>query len=603
MEKFSTIPEMFFNICDKLGDSKPVILHKQVSGGEFVGVNYEELRNRVECFALGLMELGIHRGDHVGIVSENRLEWVISDLAITCMGAVDVPIFPTHTAKQEEYIFSDAGVVAIIVSNNFQLAKVLEFKDRLPDLRHVIVMNDEYESSDVTVKSMSELMERGKEIKSPEECRKILMEKGRKVSPDDMLTIIYTSGTTGNPKGVMLTHRNVCSNIVGFLDVIEFTPADTFLSFLPMCHSYERATGYYGALSQGSTIAIAESVETVGANILEVKPTLMTTVPRLLETIKKKIYNNIHKEPASKQKIFNWAVKIAKKHYYANEKGKASFFLKSQYKIADKMVFSKIREKTGGRLRFFVSGGAALAPEVCEFFLSIGINVLEGYGLTESSPVLAVNRQDNVEIGTVGQSLVNVEIKIADDGEILARGPNIMKGYWNDKLATEKAIDEEGWLYTGDVGFVTERGNIKITDRKKNIFVNSGGKNIAPQPIENLLSQSKYIEHVVLIGDRREFCTALITPSFEQLAELADGFEIKYDDKFKLINNDKIVQHIKNEIDYMQKDLAKFERVRRFRLLSQPFTIENGELSPKLSIRRHVVEKKYADFIDKMYRQ
>ncbi len=600
--KGSTIPEIFLNVCEQLGDTKPAILYKKPGDKQFREMNYNELRDNVECLATGLLELGIRSSDRVGIVSENRLEWILIDLAVTSLGAVDVPIFPTQTASQEEYIFKDASVTAIVVSNNYQLNKVMEFKDRLPELRHVIVMNEEFDTDDVSVKSLNEVIKRGRQLKMPGERRKELAERIKKINPDDLLTIIYTSGTTGNPKGVMLTNRNIMHNVNAAHEILDHDEKDTFLSFLPFCHSYERATGYYCCLMHGATLAIAESLDTVAGNILEIKPTLMTTVPKLLETIRKKIYNNIEKESISKKKIFHWAVDIGKKYSEAREKGKIPFRLKMQRATADRLVYSKIREKTGGKLRFFVSGGAALPFEVAKFFDAVNILVLEGYGLTESSPVISVNRTDDYEIGTVGKPLPDVEVKIANDGEILARGSNIMKGYWNDAEATEKAIDEEGWLYTGDVGRFTEKGNIKITDRKKHIFVSSGGKNIAPQPIENLLQQSRFIEHVVLIGDRREYCTALLTPNYEQLGALADDFGIAYMDTSELINNKKIVDHVKKDIDYLQKDLAKFERVRRFRLLSMPFSIENGELSPKLSIKRHVVERKYTDFIEQMYK-
>lgn len=294
-------------------------------------------------------------------------------------------------------------------------------------------------------------------------------------------------------------------------------------------------------------------------------------------------------------------MKVGIEYVRRKQQGKGTLPLEVQHKIAEKLVFSKIREKMGGRLRLLVSGGAALADEINEYFLALGINVIQGYGLTEASPIVSANREDENEIGTIGKPLFNVQVKIADDGEILVRGNNVMKGYWNDTVATEQAIDEEGWLYTGDIGIITSLGNIKITDRKKDIFVSSGGKNIAPQQIEGLLSQSKFIENVVLIGERREFCTALISPNYEQLESLAKDFDIKFDNVSELISNPKIINTYKKEIDYLQRDLAKYEKVRKFALLSAPFSIENGELSPKMSVRRHVVEKKYAEIIEQLY--
>lgn len=598
---FSTIPEMFLDVCQKYGGKRTAIMFKESGDIEYQSITHEELKKRVECFALGLLNLGIRAGDRIGIVSENRLEWIISDLAIVSLGAMDVPLFPILTAKQEEYIFSNCQVAAIIVSNNFQLSKVLEFKDRMPHLRHVIVMNDEFNSDDLAVKSMKNVISRGEEIKPDNERSKIFDENARKVKEDDLLTLIYTSGTTGNPKGVMLTHKNVVSNIRGSVEFVKIMEEDILLSYLPLCHSFERTTGYYSFFSTGAIIALAESIETVASNISEIKPTIMTTVPKLMETVKKKIFLNIEKEKPSKQKVFHWAVKVGRKYALEKLDGKDPMLLRAQYAIADKLVFSKIRERVGGRLTRMCSGGAALPDDVATFFLAAGISAIQGYGLTETSPVVSCNRVDDNEVGTIGKPLPEVEVKIAEDGEILVRGPNVMKGYWNDPEATHQAIDEDGWLYTGDVGHFTPKGNIKITDRKKYLFVSSGGKNIAPQPIENILIQSKYIEHVLLIGDNREFCTALITPDFEQLKGLAEEFGIEYKLPSELISNEKIIRHIKKDLDYFQQDLAKFERVRKFKLLSQPFSVENGELSPKMSIKRHVVERKYSDLIDAMY--
>jgi len=329
----------------------------------------------------------------------------------------------------------------------------------------------------------------------------------------------------------------------------------------------------------------------------------MTTVPKLLEKVKKKIYLAIEKESSIKKKMFHWAVSVGTKYVRNLLKNQVNPFTTTKYNIADKLVFSKLREKLGGQLRRMYSGGAALPIDVAEFFWALGIKVYEGYGLTEASPVVAVGRDNNIELGTIGTPLDGVEVRLADDGEILVRGPNVMKGYWKDELATQEAIDEDGWLYTGDIAIITEKGNLKITDRKKNIFVSSGGKNIAPQPIENLLCQSKYIDQCVLIGERREYCTALLTPNFEQLKQLANDLGLEYQSEDELIVNQKIIKHIKNEIDFYQKDLSKFEKIRKFSLLSKPFSVETGELSPKMSIKRHIVERNYADIIERMYKE
>jgi len=598
--QFETLPAMYNELANKYGNSKAAIKYKLQ--GEYKSIKHDELREMVECFALGLMELGIRERDRVGIVSENRVKWIIADLGILSIGAVNVPIFPTLSWKQEGYIFGNCSATAVVVSNNFQLQKILEFKKDMPSLRHVIVMNNDFTTTDVSVKSMADVMQRGKELRTSEERKLLLRERMNRINTDDLATIIYTSGTTGDPKGVMLTHKNILSNIEGVFDAIPLSDKDTFLSFLPMCHSYERTTGYYSSLATGGTVALAESLETVAANLQEVKPTMMTTVPRLLEIVKKKIYANIENESAAKKKIFNFSIDVGRRYVRKNlNKEKIPLTLKVQHALADKLVFSKIRERFGGNLRMFVSGGAALSDDVCEFFLASGMTVIEGYGLTEASPVISANRLDNIEIGSIGKPFFNVEVKFLDDGELLVRGPNVMKGYWDDPVATNEAIDEEGWLYTGDIGKFTERGNLKITDRKKHILVSSGGKNIAPQPIENLLSQSPFIEQCILIGDKREYCTALITPDFDQLTKLANNFGIKFENVSELISNDKIIRTIKQDIDRLQKDLAKYERVRKFSLLSQPFTVENGDLSPKMSVKRFVVERKFAQLIESMY--
>lgn len=596
---YQTIPQLFYHLCDKYRDTRIVYGYKE--NGEWIKLNHLELQDKVECFALGLLNLGLKKGDRIGLVSENRIEWVIADLAIACIGAISVPLFPTMTSKQEEYVFNDCEASAIILSTGFQLSKISEVIENIPTMRHVIIFSEPLGETPVNIKTMKYVTERGGEIRPVEQRRNMIQDLIAKITPDDLLTIIYTSGTTGNPKGVMLSHENVISNVIGARQAVHFTENDIFLSFLPLCHSYERTAGYYSALSIGATIYFAESIETVASNLKEIKPTFLTTVPKLLETVKKKIFASMENEKPAKRKIFNWAVDVGTKYVKAMQKGTIPFLLTNQYKLADKLVFSKIRTKIGVEQINFVSGGAALAPEVEEFFFAIGYKVIDGYGLTESAPVLTVSDLNNLEISTVGKALHNVEIKIAEDGEILAKGPNVMKGYWNDHEATSNAIDEEGWLYTGDIGIITEKGNLRITDRKKNIFVSSGGKNIAPQPIENLLALSPFIERCLLIGDKREYLTALITPDFEQLVKIADNFDIKYANPTELISNEKIIKTIKQDIDRLQKDLAKYERVRKFILLSEPFSIENGTLTPKLSIRRHVVERKYSDLIDQMY--
>jgi long-chain acyl-CoA synthetase len=601
--RFMTIPQMFLQVTNRYhgNTSKPAFLRKV--GNTWSPTTYDELRLMVENFAFGLSQLGIRRGDMVAIVSENRLEWIIADFAITGMGAVDVPMYPTLTAPQEAYILNHCKAKAVVVSNKFQLNKVLKVRSELPSLEHIIVMNDDVEldSSDPHLHHFADVVRRGASAASAADRRVWFEEQAKAVQAEDLLTVIYTSGTTGNPKGVMLTNANIVANIEGSADAIPLSEKDTLLSYLPLCHAYERTTGYYTVFATEGTIAFAVSIDTVAENIREVRPTYLTSVPRLFERIRGRILGMIEKDKPAKQKIFWWAQDVGTRYLRAKEKGSVSPVLRAQYALADRLVFSKLRERMGGRLVAFISGGAALPRELGEFFIKAGIIIQEGYGLTESSPVLAVSRYEEIEVGTVGKPLFNVQIKIADDGEILAKGPNIMKGYLHDDEATRAIIDDEGWLHTGDIGIINAKGNLQITDRKKSIFVSSGGKNIAPQPVENALSQSRFVDQLLLIGDKRDYCTALIVPDFEYVKEFASQQGLSYPDTKTLLQSDALLKAIERDIEMLQRDFAKFEKVRKFALLDKAFTVEEGEMTPKLSLRRHVIEKKYADKIDQMY--
>ncbi len=428
-------------------------------------------------------------------------------------------------------------------------------------------------------------------------------EATKNVLSDDACGIIYTSGTTGNPKGAVLSHMNILSNVKGGTATLRIGPDDTFLSFLPLCHVFERMAGHFCALSQGSTIAYAESIDTVAQNLDEIKPTIMTSVPRLFEKMYSRVVQNAESGSPIKKKIFRWAFKTGKKYVKAKEKGKVSGALQRKHNIAHKLVFSKIQERVGGRLRFFISGGAPLPREIGEFFHYAGVKILEGYGLTESSPVIAVNVEEKFKFGTVGPILTkgNVEVKISDDGEVLTRGPHVMKGYYKKPAETKEVIDEDGWLHTGDIGMLDEDGYLIITDRKKNIIVTSGGKNIAPAPIENTLLTSPLVDQLLIIGNKRKFLSALIVPNFEILKSYAQENSINYSSMEELVNHPKIHQYVNNEVTRLSADMARFEQIKQFRLLPEMLTIEKGELTPTLKIKRNVVEKKYAELIDSMY--
>ncbi len=594
--EFTTIVEMYDRITNHFVNlERPALMHKVQN--QWVGITYKELRETVRNFAMGLLSLGIKSGDMVGIVSENRPEWVFSDLAILSLGAVDVPMYPSSTANTIEYIMNDSECKAVIVSNKLQLTKVLKIKNNVKSLKHIIILNEKDKEEGIL--TFNEVLQKGKQESHKYES--MLDEMMKKVKPEDLATLIYTSGTTGEPKGVMLTHNNFVSNVKAALQVIPADQNDIFLSFLPLSHSFERMAGYYTAFSAGCLIAYAQSIDTVANDLKEVKPTIMTSVPRLFERIHSRVLKNVDLSPPAKQKIFYWALDVGRKYHQAKKDKKLNPLLTAKYKLAEKLVFHKIRQATGGRLRFFVSGGAALPQEIGEFFEAMGILILEGYGLTESSPVISCNRLDDYKFGTVGKPIPGVEVKIADDGEILARGPNIMKGYYKNKKATEEAIDKDGWLHTGDIGEFDKQGFLKITDRKKHLFKTSGGKYIAPQQLESLFTRSKFIDQFVLIGDNKTFLSALITPDFEAIREYADAHKIPYERVEELAHHPEIYKLIEKDIQTLQRNLANYERIRKFVILGKPFTIEGGELTPTLKVRRKVIEERYSHLIKDLY--
>lgn len=599
LKKFYTIPELYKYLTEDFGPKKGGHAIQRKVDDFYKGISYKELKEETDSFAFGLADLGLKKDDCVSLISENRPEWVYADFAMQLLGIINVPLYPSLTSDSIEYILNDSESKAIIVSTGFQLNKVQKIMKNCKHLKHTIILNDHDEvTTTENLFTFKQIQEKGKTIRKndPELLKKL----SAGIKEDDVCSIIYTSGTTGEPKGVILTHQNIISNVNAVLDVFPITKEDVFLSFLPLCHIFERMAGYYTAFAAGCTVYYAESIEKVATNLLEAKPTLMTSVPRLFERIQSRIIKNVESQSVTKQKIFYWALDIGKKYYVEKRKGSVPLALSAKYKIADKLVFKKIRDRTGGRLRFFISGGAALSKELGEFFEAAGIKIIEGYGLTESSPVITANRFDDYKFGTVGKPLPGVEVKIASDGEILARGPNIMKGYYRKKKETEETIIDD-WLHTGDIGVFDSDGFLMITDRKKHLFKTSAGKYIAPMPIENIFMASKYIDQFVLIGDKRMFLSALIVPDYEALKEYADSRKIPYKDESELTSNEQIYKLIEEDIGKLQKKLANYERVRKFALLDKPFTIETGEITPSLKIKRKVVEEKYNYLIEKMY--
>ena len=598
-KEFKTIPELYTFLTEDYGIKKGGYAIQRKVDNVYKGITYKELKEETDLFAYGLTELGLKKNDCVALISENRPEWVYSDFAMQMLGIINVPLYPSLTSDSIEYILNDSEAKAIIVSTGFQLNKVLKIIKNCKHLKQIIIFNEHEDGEGKTnILTFKQIQEKGKNNKK--KYPELLKKTANEIKENDVCTIIYTSGTTGEPKGVILTHRNIISNVNAALEIFPITKDDIFLSFLPLCHIFERMAGYYTAFAAGCTIYYAESIEKVATNLQEAKPTLMTSVPRLFERIQSRIIKNVESQSVTKQKIFYWALDTGKKFVAAKKKGSVPFTLVAKHRVADKLVFKKLRERTGGRLRFFISGGAALSKELGEFFEAVGRQIVEGYGLTESSPVIAANKPDDYKFGTVGKPLPGVEIKIASDGEILARGPNIMQGYFKKKKETEETI-VNGWLHTGDIGVFDTDGFLMITDRKKHLFKTSAGKYIAPTPIENIFLSSKYIDQFVLIGDRRMFLSALIVPDYEALKEYADAHKITYSSESDLTNNDQVYKLIEDDMAKLQKKLANYERVRKFALLDKPFTIETGEITPSLKIKRKVVEKKYNYLIEQMY--
>lgn len=567
--------------------------------GKWVDISVADFCDRVRWFSTGLRALGVKPADRVAILSENRPEWAISDFAILCAGAVTVTVYPTLLSWQVEYIINDAGCAVALASTHEQLSKLLDVRGHCPCLRQIIVF-DNLEDLPEGVTTFAEVIELGqREEKAHGRAKFDEMRKA--VRPEELATIIYTSGTTGNPKGAMLTHRNISSNVVDTMKVLPIERGWVGVSFLPLSHSFERVVDY-AYFYRGTTIAYVDDALKVGQYLPEIKPDVFAAAPRVFEKVRARILDNVATQPASRQKIFNWALKVAEQRVpYIIDQKPLPLALKLKSKLADKLVFAKILERLGGRVKFLVSGAAPLSQDLAAFFIGAGLEILEGYGLTETSPVISVNRPDKRRLGTVGPPIPNVEVRIAPDGEILARGPNIMKGYFNNPEATADAIDSEGWFHTGDIGEIDADGFLKITDRKKDIIINAYGKNIAPQPLEALLKSSPLIATPVLIGDRRKYLSALIAPNFDRLEHEAKVMGVNFQSHEDLVADSRIKGLFQNEIDRFNRNLDRQEKIRRFTLLPRDFTQEEDEITPTMKVKRKNIDKKYKPLIDAMY--
>ena len=625
----TTIPTLIRHVVASIHpETHPFLSHKVKD--EWVDITYKDALIKIDAISAWFLELGIKKGDRLALIIENGPDYVYYDQALQQIGAVNTSIYPTLTESEIEYILNDSGAKTIITGNPFLFRKVIKVANNCPALLRIIPAFEDFEkylekvNLNAGVVGLNDLIKEGKKI--VDKYRSAINAALEGILPSDLSCLIYTSGTTGTPKGVMLTHYNLVENVKVCLQqipVIEKT--DVFLSFLPLSHVFERTATYHVCLYAGCKIAFAQSLDLLAKNMAEVRPTIMNCVPRLLERIHDRAMKNGTSAGGMKTKIFLWALEIGRKYRVANEDGKKSgFILNKQQKLADKLVFSKIKEKTGGRLKMMLSGGGALPKNIGEFYGDLGIKVLEGFGLTETSPVMSVTEFHRQIYGTVGRIVPGIEVAIqnvdthqiytiqtyesfkedfqSDEGEIIVRGHCVMKGYWNKPEETANVIDKDGWFHTGDIGRYF-KGNLQITDRLKNMLVNAYGKNVYPTPVENTYLKSPKIEQVFLVGDKREYITAIIVPGKELLQET---FKLnnEYFEKSELFIDEKeITDWIGQDIKRLSNELAKFERIKNFKVKRNPFSMDEGEITPTLKAKRKVIEKKYANAIDEMYLQ
>jgi len=589
-----TLNQLLFEAVEQY--NKPDALQVRV-GEQYTPISHASLLDRVRRVSHGLHEMGIRRGDRVAILSENRPEWAIADFACLTSGITDVPLYPSLPAEQLAYPLRDSGSIAIFISTEAQAAKIASIRGDIPTLKTVIAFDSAAaRSADMT---LEELERRGAVGESAARAAEFRAEALR-VKPNDLATIIYTSGTTGEPKGVMLSHDNIYSNVAATRNAVLMRGDDVSLSFLPLSHILQRM-GDYWFLATGTSIAYVDSFDLVPLAMAQVRPTIAISVPRLYEKMYARVLENALAGGAVKKRIFFWARSVADR--WADEKlagHEPRGLLALQYGLAQKLVFSKLKARTGGRLRYFVSGGAPLAPEINKFFYAAGLVILEGYGLTETSPVIGVNTPDNFRIGTIGKPIDGVEVKIAQDGEILTRGPHVMQGYYNKPDATRDSIDDDGWFKTGDIG-VIEDDFIRITDRKKDIIVTAGGKNIAPQPIENAVKTNKYVSQAVMIGDKRKFPVMLVVPNWDNLEKWAKVKNILWTDRAQLLAMPTVHAKMEKEVQSRFEGLAQFETPKKIALLEHDFSIDSGELTPTLKVKRRVIDRNYRAVIDGLY--
>jgi len=594
-----TIPDLFYAALER--DFSTAIAHR--SGGVWLCISHRELRTRVERLALALEARGLRKGDRLAILSENRPEWAVADYACALSGIVTVPVYPTLNPEQTAYILRHSGARWCVCSTPEQLAKVQELLPGLPELETLVLMaGAPAEGSPVL--AWDALLAEGE---AREDRRPEVKDRASGVAPGDLLTLIYTSGTTGDPKGAMLSHGNVASNIVAGLAAMEVEPGQRCLSLLPMSHIFERMGGHYTMFHAGVSIYYAESLQTAARDLVEVRPEILLAVPRVFEKFYARVREQVNAGGFAKRLIFHWVAalgaKMAQRRYRDLP---LPLWLRAAGAVGDALVFRKVRERLGGRINMAAVGGAAIHPRILEFFWGAGIRLFEGYGMTETSPLLTISRKGDMVPGSVGRPILDTWegrpfMRIAEDGEILVQGPNVMLGYWRNEAATREAVDAEGWFHTGDVGEMDAEGRVRITDRKKEIIVTSGGKNVAPQPLENALRADKYIEQAVVVGEGRNFIAALIYPDFPNLRIWAEHRKIPFTSDADLASRPEAVAKVMRRVERINARFSNYERIKKVVLLDAELTVDSGLLTPSLKVRRRAVDEAFRDRIDAIY--
>lgn len=626
--EFSTVPSLLRNVVENIHTPDHTFL-KQKKGDDWVDISFQTTLENADAVSAFFLRKGIKKGDRMGLIIENSPEYVYYDQGIQQIGAINVSIYPTLSEHEVEYIINDSGIKSILVGSPFLFKKILKIARNCRELRYVIPAFADMDKITVPADFQKEIIHFNTVLATAENITeaelKHIAETRQALRPTDLSSLIYTSGTTGTPKGVMLSHSNFVENVKVCLQQIPVIDKDDlFLSFLPLSHVFERTATYHVCCAQGCTIAYAQSLELLAKNMAEVKPTVMSCVPRLLERIHDKAIKSGTAAGGMKAKIFMWALETGQLYRNKKEAGKSpGVILSLKQNTADKLVFSKIKEKTGGRLKFMISGGAALPKNVGEFFGNLGIKILEGFGLTETSPVMSVTEYHRQVYGTVGRVIPGIEVGIQDvetkkfisiqthetfnegfeceEGEVVVRGHCVMQGYFNKPAETAEAIDIENWFHTGDIGRFY-KGNLQITDRIKNMIVNAYGKNVYPTPVENIYLKSLKIESIFLIGDKREYLTAIVVPNRETLQEQFKLTDAYFAQPELFIEDAEILSWINQDIRKLSNELAKFERIKNFKLKRNPFSMEEGEMTPSMKLKRKVIERKYAEPINEMYK-